>query len=208
MCCATPTGRWPLPDRYRARRGPGAADRRFAGRGAQEHVRRAAGAGSGGGAGTGGADRGGHRRRGRRDAAPGTRGDALRRICCTAASPITPAPRPPRAGRHPAQLLARGQLAQHPRRGGQLRREAGGGTGPWLRGIRRHYGFGEVARDYGIEDFARALRRALARAAADPQARHAAALRIRADHAPARVAAGFAALYDVVHAGACERAPA
>jgi glycosyltransferase involved in cell wall biosynthesis len=57
------------------------------------------------------------------------------------------------------------------------------------------YGFGEVAAGYGVEDFARALQRALARAEADPEARHAAALRVRADHAPERVAAGFAALH-------------
>lgn len=56
----------------------------------------------------------------------------------------------------------------------------------------RSYGLGAVAADYSVPAFAAALRAALADD--DPEGRHRAALTIRADHDPERVAARFADL--------------
>lgn len=56
----------------------------------------------------------------------------------------------------------------------------------------RQYGFGRVAADYAVESFVAALLSALA--GLDPAARRAAAVAIRRDHAPERVAAQFIAL--------------
>lgn len=66
----------------------------------------------------------------------------------------------------------------------------------------RRYGFGHVTEDYSAPAFARALRVALAGCAGGAEQRRRAAEAIRADHAPARVAAQFARLaQDLLTAG-------